>query len=50
VPGAFEKRTSAGGIRYVYHIQGTDGPVAQVVSDGSQATVQYLLTDRLGTI
>jgi RHS repeat-associated protein len=50
VPGAFEKRTSGGSSRYVYQVQGSDGPVAQVVIDGAGTHTNYLLTDALGSV
>jgi RHS repeat-associated protein len=50
VPGAFEKRTTGAGTSYVYQVQGSDGPVAQIVVDDTGTHTQYLLTDQLGSI
>ena len=50
VPGAYDKTTTASGTQYVYHVQGTDGPVAEVRSDGTTTRVLYELTDRLGSV
>jgi RHS repeat-associated protein len=50
VPGAFEKRTTRAGTSYVYQVQGSDGPVAQIVVDDTGIHTHYLLTDQLGSV
>jgi RHS repeat-associated protein len=50
VPGMYERRTVGNKVAFVYYVQGTDGPVAQVVSDGLGTTTEYQVTDQLGSI
>ena len=51
VGGVYERRTTAGVTRHVHHIDGPDGPIGQIVSDGAGgADVQYQLTDALGSV
>jgi RHS repeat-associated protein len=51
VPGHYEKRTVVGQpTKHVYYLEGTDGPIGQATYDGSTTTVDYQLTDRLGSV
>ncbi|MET7458416.1 FG-GAP-like repeat-containing protein, partial [Streptomyces sp. NPDC005574] len=51
VPGLYEKRTTpSGAVTHVYYLKGTDGIIGQAVYDGTTTTIQYHLTDHLGSI
>jgi RHS repeat-associated protein len=50
VPGMFERRVVNGTAKYVYYVSSPDGPVAQVVYDGTNADTQYPLVDALGSV
>lgn len=49
VGGLYERRESSAGTQHVFHVDGTDGPVAEVIFDGTTTTPSYLVTDPLGS-
>ncbi|GAA1993116.1 RHS repeat-associated core domain-containing protein [Catenulispora subtropica] len=53
VPGAYEHRTvtTGAGTGYVdvFYLTGSDGPIGQAVSNGAGVTVEYTLTDQIGS-
>ena len=50
VPGLFERRQANGTTTYVYYVSSPDGPVAQVVYNGTSADTQFQLADALGSV
>lgn len=50
VPGLYERRKLGGTTTHVFHVQGSDGPVAQLTYvQGGSSKVEYLLHDALGS-
>ena len=49
VGGLYERRETAAGIKHVFHVDGTDGPVAEVTFDGVTTTPSYVVSDPLGS-
>jgi RHS repeat-associated protein len=45
----YELRETASGIKHVFHVEGTDGPVAEVIYDGVTTTPSYVVSDPLGS-
>lgn len=50
VGGLYQQRTMGRATKHLHYINGPDGPVAQVVDDGTNTDVQFQLTDALGSI
>jgi RHS repeat-associated protein len=50
VGGIYEKRSTSTSIKHIHHINGPDGPIAQIVVNGANIDTQYHLTDTLGSI
>ena len=49
VGGLYERRETAASIKHVFHVDGTDGPVAEVTFDGVTTTPSYVVSDPLGS-
>jgi RHS repeat-associated protein len=49
VGGLYERRETSAGIQHVFHVDGTDGPVADVVYDGTTTRPSYVVSDPLGS-
>ena len=45
----YELRETTSGIKHVFHVDGTDGPVAEVIYDGVTTTPSYVVSDPLGS-
>lgn len=45
----YELRETSSGIKHVFHVDGTDGPVAEVIYDGVTTTPSYVVSDPLGS-
>jgi RHS repeat-associated protein len=45
----YELRETASGITHVFHVEGTDGPVAEVIYDGATTKPSYVVSDPLGS-
>jgi RHS repeat-associated protein len=49
VGGLYEHRETSAGVQDVFHVDGTDGPVADVIFDGSKTRPNYIVSDPLGS-
>nr|WP_241847712.1 FG-GAP-like repeat-containing protein [Streptomyces sp. CB02009] len=50
VPGLYEKRTAGSSTKHVFHVKGSDGLIGQAVFDGTSTTMQYHITDAIGSV
>jgi YD repeat-containing protein len=49
VGGLYERRQTSTGVQHVFHVDGTDGPVADVTYDGTTTSPGYVVSDPLGS-
>ena len=49
VGGLYERRQTSAGVQHVFHVDGTDGPVADVIYDGAVTRPSYIVSDPLGS-